>query len=241
MYSSIAQYDTLFSSEGLTLLALDGMYSVKAALASYSRTRSPLRMEDAVDELHRLSDRGKDKVARDDLLEAYGWLGVPSSAVDDLDRNYKREYGVSVMSMPGTGYTSSTCQGRSRSGPLPAEGQDGGSKTATRHSEPIVVGAGTPAKPALKLRTSFGNSPDSTARAAGGEDDEPPDSVALAIQPSYPFSIDDVLSADALTPAPALATPGGHDTLSPTTRGEWRILMVDDAFKSGKTAPVEAW
>ncbi|CRK28325.1 hypothetical protein BN1708_015188 [Verticillium longisporum] len=51
---SLAQNEVLFASDGLTLVSLDRLYTFKAALASFARTGSPLRLEDAVDELRRL-------------------------------------------------------------------------------------------------------------------------------------------------------------------------------------------
>jgi hypothetical protein len=92
--SSILQNESLYSSEGLTLLSLDRLYSVKSALASYSRTRSHTRLEDAVDELRRyiLANNGM-KITKADLLRSYDWLNVKSSALMELDRMYRRAYG----------------------------------------------------------------------------------------------------------------------------------------------------
>uniref|UniRef100_A0A0D2XZK9 DUF7582 domain-containing protein n=1 Tax=Fusarium oxysporum (strain Fo5176) TaxID=660025 RepID=A0A0D2XZK9_FUSOF len=54
IHSSIIQNEVLFCSEGLTVLSLDRLYSLKSALSSYSKTKSHLRLEDAVDELRRI-------------------------------------------------------------------------------------------------------------------------------------------------------------------------------------------
>ncbi|KAL6889846.1 hypothetical protein HDV57DRAFT_345204 [Trichoderma longibrachiatum] len=93
-HSSVVQNEVLFSSDGLSLLTLDRLYSIKSALSSYSKSNSPPRLEDAVDELRRyvLATNGA-KVPRADLVRSYDWLGVSASAIADLDRMYRRAYG----------------------------------------------------------------------------------------------------------------------------------------------------
>jgi hypothetical protein len=70
------------------------LYSLKSALSSYSKTKSPLRLEDAVDELRRiiLATNGT-KVSKTAILRSYDWLSVSNSALIDLDRMYRRAYG----------------------------------------------------------------------------------------------------------------------------------------------------
>lgn len=93
-HSSVIQNEVLFSSEGLTLVSLDRLYSLKSALSSYSKTGSPLRLEDAVDELRRFVLAGNgSKVTKADLLRSYDWLSVSKSAIADLDHMYRRAYG----------------------------------------------------------------------------------------------------------------------------------------------------
>ncbi|KAL6813592.1 hypothetical protein V8C40DRAFT_117669 [Trichoderma camerunense] len=93
-HSSVVQNEILFSSDGLTLLTLDRLYSIKSALSNYSKTSSALRLEDAVDELRRyvLANNGR-KVTRADLLRSYDWLSVSNTAITELDRMYRRAYG----------------------------------------------------------------------------------------------------------------------------------------------------
>ncbi|KAJ4151009.1 hypothetical protein LMH87_011730 [Akanthomyces muscarius] len=91
--NSIAQNDVLFSSDGLSLISFDRLYSLKAALSSYSKTGSPLRLEDAVDELRRYVLASGEKVSKMHLLRSYDWLNVSHSALADLDRMYRRAYG----------------------------------------------------------------------------------------------------------------------------------------------------
>ncbi|KAI0902415.1 hypothetical protein F4806DRAFT_38056 [Annulohypoxylon nitens] len=108
---SILQNEVLFSAEGLTLLSLDRLYTFKAALAAYSRSRSsassPLasptptprigdssRLEDAVDSLRRLvlANSGR-PISRADLYRSYEWLGVNARALRDIESMYRRAYG----------------------------------------------------------------------------------------------------------------------------------------------------
>ncbi|OTB20319.1 hypothetical protein K445DRAFT_51468, partial [Daldinia sp. EC12] len=108
---SMLQNEVLFSSEGLTLLGLDRLYSFKSALAVYARstygtTASPspatpaaktpdsTRLEDAVDALRRLVlANGGRPISKSDLLRSYDWLGVNSRALKDVESMYKRAYG----------------------------------------------------------------------------------------------------------------------------------------------------
>lgn len=90
---SVEQQDILFASEGLELISFDRLYSLKAALSLYSKTGSPLRLEDAVDELRRYVLATGRKVKKSDLLLSYDWLSVTPMALADLDRMYRRAYG----------------------------------------------------------------------------------------------------------------------------------------------------
>ncbi|KAK2690264.1 hypothetical protein QWA68_011133 [Fusarium oxysporum] len=94
IHSSIIQNEVLFCSEGLTVLSLDRLYSLKSALSSYSKTKSHLRLEDAVDELRRiiLATNGA-KVSKTAILRSYDWLSVSNWALVELDRMYRRAYG----------------------------------------------------------------------------------------------------------------------------------------------------
>lgn len=119
---SLLQNEVLFSSEGLTLLGLDRLYTFKSALAAYARAllgggkspRSPAFnnhhddaatppwppttiarfIEDAVDELRRLvlANNGR-QVSRAALHRSYDWIGVNAAALADVERMYRRAYG----------------------------------------------------------------------------------------------------------------------------------------------------
>ncbi|KAI0114951.1 hypothetical protein F4814DRAFT_417630 [Daldinia grandis] len=109
---SMLQNEVLFSSEGLTLLGLDRLYSFKSALAIYGRfiygtptslpspispttkTLDSTRLEDAVDALRRLvlANCGR-PISKSDLLRSYDWLGVNPRALKDVESMYRRAYG----------------------------------------------------------------------------------------------------------------------------------------------------
>lgn len=101
LHGSILQNEVLHSSEGLTMLSLDHLYTFKAALNHYAATRSDagsqFRLEDAVDELRRyvLSVAGaRRRLLKSVLITAYDWLGpVNDAALGEVMKMYSRAYG----------------------------------------------------------------------------------------------------------------------------------------------------
>ncbi|KAI0200762.1 hypothetical protein F4808DRAFT_151149 [Astrocystis sublimbata] len=121
MQRSIEQNEILFSSEGLTLLGLDRLYSFKAALCAYATSigteaRSPglsnhpiskmpptptptsatdsSRLEEAVDCLRRLVlSNGDRSLPRADLYRSFDWIIIDSTALSDVEDMYRRAYG----------------------------------------------------------------------------------------------------------------------------------------------------
>jgi len=91
---SLEQNEVLFSSEGLTLLSLDHVYTFKCTLHAYSRTLSPFDYTLSVDELRRLvlAQRGR-RITKGYLMRAYEWLGISLSALMDVNQGYKTAYG----------------------------------------------------------------------------------------------------------------------------------------------------
>lgn len=265
IHKSIVQNEALFSSEGLTLIALDGLYSLKAALSAYSRTKSSLRLEDAVDELRRLvlGSNGR-KVLKTDILRSYDWLSVSHDAIKDLDRMYKRAYGGPEEVGAISGMTSR--ENRKHAIHEPAirtepEIQDSTESYSTDIEEddcPIGIAitkdvhkplpkAPSPKAPLLKLQTNF--DPPKTQFDDGEEDEDltarpSDDNVPIMLQP-WSCSIDEVMSAGVLSPNGRSSmklgprTPNGYEDISPTTRGEWGFLMVDDKFQGARTVAVE--
>ncbi|KAK3295944.1 uncharacterized protein B0H64DRAFT_159563 [Chaetomium fimeti] len=92
---STAQNKTLFTSERLTLLSLDHLYTFRTALQAYARTKAACRLEDAVDELRRLFlANGRRALRKSALLAAYRWLDpLNDAALADVCRMYERAYG----------------------------------------------------------------------------------------------------------------------------------------------------
>jgi hypothetical protein len=91
---SITQNEVLFSSEGLTLLSIDHVYTFKCQLHTYSRTLSGVDFSSAVDELRRLvlAQHGR-RITKGYLMRAYEWLGVSLAALVDVNEGYKTAYG----------------------------------------------------------------------------------------------------------------------------------------------------
>lgn len=244
-------------------MSLDRLYSVKSALSSYSKTRSPMRLEDAVDELRRyiLANNGM-KVTKADLLRSYDWLNVKPFAIADLDRMYKRAYGgseqiggIAGMATPTVPVIPEPVIKSEFEEDLDAasdySNDDNVPYTTVQFSKPP-----SPRGPALKLHTDFTNTP-----AISPSNDNSADSTdaASTIKPvdeltSF-FHVEDsspisripesrrlgsfLLSADQESVQFGPLTPNGYDDISPITRGEWGFLMIDDAFQGRKTVAVE--
>ncbi|KAH7160031.1 hypothetical protein B0J13DRAFT_119520 [Dactylonectria estremocensis] len=279
--SSVIQNEVLFSSEGLTLVSLDRLYSLKSALSSYSKTRSPLRLEDAVDELRRiiLANNGA-KVTRSDILRSYDWLSVSHSALVALDRMYRRAYGGPEQFGGISGMPSffdpfvKPCSSFDLDDSDDSDDSDASDDEV--EAEMIVISSpiaekSPPKKPSPKpllpkLQTNFEPKmirpePRAIPKKAGAEEEDgdrtarPTDQLLFTMHAwgGHGGTIDHVLntpiisagimSPGLLSPNQAAGlgptTPNGYDDISPTTRGEWGFLMVDDAFQGGRTVAVE--
>ncbi|EFY88960.1 hypothetical protein MAC_05054 [Metarhizium acridum CQMa 102] len=286
---SLIQNEILFSSDGLTLLSLERLYSLKSALSSYSKTKAHFRLEDAVDELRRyiLANNGE-KVTKSDLLRSYDWLSVSPSALSDLDKMYRRAYGGpdEVGAISGLGPPSPTILPSSTSEPAirSDEDEDEDYGFLTEYDDdpdlsPTQIGLAvttfemrkppTPKGPILKIRTNFRAKPvlrskpdcgdddvekekkeDSDKKDEVGDGEEGGDMTARPLETApqggtlWATSIDNVLSAGVTSPdgdpaCPVPMTPNGYDDISPITRGEWGFLMVNNAFRGGRTVAVE--
>ncbi|KAH8686751.1 hypothetical protein BGZ61DRAFT_45208 [Ilyonectria robusta] len=294
VHRSIIQNEVLFSSEGLTLLSLDRLYSLKSALSSYSKTKSPLRLEDAVDELRRiiLANNGA-KVTRSDILRSYDWLSVSHSAIAALDRMYRRAYGGPEQ-LGGISGMTNFFDPVVKSGSFfdlddSDDSDDSDDEVETemvRTSPPIpemtqipmpemiqiypptptkkLPDTPSPKPPLLKLQTNFepkliGPEPKAIPKKEVEEDGDrtarPTDRLLFTMHSwtGNGGTIDQVLSGPVLLSPSIMSpdllspdqsglgptTPNGYDDISPTTRGEWGFLMVDDAFQGGRTVAVE--
>ncbi|KAF4983861.1 hypothetical protein FZEAL_802 [Fusarium zealandicum] len=229
IHSSIIQNEVLFSSEGLTLLSLDRLYNLKSALSSYSKTKSHLRLEDAVDELRRiiLATNGT-KVCKSVILRSYDWLSVSSSALIDLDRMYRRAYGGPEQ-FGGISGMNSFAEPAIK--PISDSEVSESEEEVAEEVIGIAMAKGkTPSpKPLLKLQTSFEVKPrkpktpvvEKPAQVEEEEEDDdltarPTDQSYYSMQPWAGSTIDQVLSAEPvarsafspLTPTPIVWSPG---------------------------------
>jgi hypothetical protein len=262
---SIIQNELLFSSEGLTLLSLDRLYSFKSALSSYSRTGSPLRLEDAVDELRRLVlARAPGRlIPKADVLRSYEWLGVTDSALADVDKMYRRAYGGPdrTGAIEGIGSQIET-EVKQEDGEMILDDEEAGLISKAMMSFRMASPPPAPKVPVLKLQTKFEPPKRKPVAAVVKEegvvsdDDEVDDedeeeeltARPSATSPGLPVwnnnaSIDEVLSEDRGPHKLGSMTPNGYDDISPITRGEWGFLFSggDGLGGSGRQVAVETW
>ncbi|KAH6687236.1 hypothetical protein F5X68DRAFT_239750 [Plectosphaerella plurivora] len=260
---SLLQNDPLFSSEGLTLVPLDRLYTFKAALSSYSRTQSPLRLEDAVDELRRLVLSRKGAViTRAELAGWYEWLTFSEASITEVRGMYRRAYGgmagaggVEGVVVPtveeGEGEADTDFESEEEEVVVPEERE---MTPLARTVEVRFVPETTPppkmAPVLLKLQTQFpakapardtvmfGFTPIAGPRRDADEEE------AMTARPGResrqlwsPTTIAEVLHDQGLAVAGRSPigpmTPNGYDDISPITRGEWGFLMVDGGVKQG--------
>lgn len=267
IHASLTQNEVLFSAEGLTILALDRLYSLKSALSAYHKTKSPMRLEDAVDELRRLVlASGGRKVTKSDLLRSYDWLGISHSAISDLDRMYRRAYGGPEQIGGIAGMTASRARQVHTYRPGTHKDTDDDADTLIGKASESSINAASippaewdkPPSPKLsqlpKIQTTFAPLPVAavgssfscrTVSMVTTTATRPNDGRVTMMQQWGPdSSIDNIMTAGALSPERASArlgpiTPNKYDDISPITRGEWGFLMVDDAFRGVRTAAVE--
>ncbi|KKY39370.1 hypothetical protein UCDDA912_g00581 [Diaporthe ampelina] len=257
IHRSILQNEILFSSEGLTVLSLDHLYTFKSALAHYAASMynpgSDFRLEDAVDELRRYvlsSSGGRRRLLKSALLRSYEWLGpVSDAALDGVMKMYCRAYGgaskdtgieddLAVTPMPGAKSQKRTPAG---AGPPPTRcsEEDGDIKIelAADDDEGGITdfedGDLTARPPPTATSVSFwvGGSIDEMLSSRQQQQRESFDSFRPR---HHRRSSSWGQSSQRLGPV----TPNGADDLSPITRGEWGFLMVSDPFRT-RTAAVE--
>ncbi|KAM0274994.1 hypothetical protein ACHAQH_007684 [Verticillium albo-atrum] len=261
---SLLQNDVLFASEGLTLVSLDRLYTFKAALASFARTGSPLRLEDAVDELRRLVLARRGMVTRGELVGTYRWLGMSEGALGEVDRMYRRAYGgVGRMGgIAGLGADMDESDAATIIEDETDEVEEASEDRTTREVEKdepefdICVAMASlkigkppsPKVPILKLQTQFETKVFRPVARGIAPEPQPEDEEQLTARPGRdsrqnqiwsPVSIAEVLGDEGRT-AQKLGpmTPNGYEDISPITRGEWGFLMGPGGAQSGRTAAV---
>lgn len=254
---SLLQNDILFSSEGLTLYSLDRLYTFKSALSSYSRTRLPSRLEDAVDELRRLYlSSGGRKVKRADVLRSYDWLGVSEVALGEVDRMYRRAYGgvEGVGVIEGMRYEDRLSEIEyAIDDVIDLKMEEAGLSMLLFPNSPVETLTPICKAAPLRLQTTFDPPRKATAPRDNNGEAEEEEEEELTARPErepgpWSASIDEVLDppkaekyrrpGSARSERVGPATPRAYEDISPVTRGEWGFLFSGAGF-GVRTAAVE--
>lgn len=250
---SLIQNDILFSSEGLTLYSLDRLYTFKSALSSYSRSRSPFRLEDAVDELRRLYlASGSRPIPRGRILRSYDWLGVSEVALSEVDRMYRRAYGGA----DGKGAIEELNVVEEEELTEVEEVEQVVDWKVEEADLPMMLFPNSPIEtltplcraPALRLQTTFGG----PNNHRPPDEDEDEDLTARPDQDTlWTASIDEVISPRTdpshLRPGSERSeklgpiTPRVYEDISPVTRGEWGLLFSDARLGARRAAVETCW
>jgi hypothetical protein len=221
---SLAQNETIFSSNGLSLLSLDHIYTFKCHLHTYSRTLSPLDLITAIDELRRLvlAQNGK-RITKSYLMRAYEWLGVSMSALVEVNEGYKTAYG-----------------GPERYGGIEVP-------TPTIPARPSPPALKTTFDPCelnkMKLSVSYSPVSNATTLVEKMESGSPIREVevgesAKGKDSGAGFWGNEGLKEDRGPHRRGPLTPNGFEDITPVTKGEWCFLMVGEGWKA-RTAAVE--
>lgn len=262
LHRSLIQNEILFSSEGLTLLALDRIYTFKMLLHVYSTLLSRSSLTLAVDELHRLVlAQGGKPITKSYLMRAYAWMGVSLAALVDVNEGYKVAYGgarrrsgvieVSVGAValsPSLESVSSTERAR-RSPPALQTTFNTADIRRMKMQLCVSTSPATLNKPASNFSSSSSSvatlTPVEVGESAKGRDVQitPRESVPRggfkARNEEYsPFA---ALAAGGEDRGPhrrGPMTPNGFEDITPVTKGEWCFLMVGDGWKdASRRAP----
>jgi hypothetical protein len=214
---SLTQNETLFSSEGLTLLSLDHIYTFKCHLHTYSRTLSPSDLTQAVDELRRLvlAQNGQ-RTTKGYLMRAYEWLGVSLSALVDVNEGYKTAYGgpkrYGGIEVPA---------------PAPARPSPPALKTTFATTE------------LNKMKLSVSYTPTSPAATGTPIREVEVGESAKGRDQKADLWGNEGLKEDRGPHRRGPLTPNGFEDITPVTKGEWCFLMVGEGWKEARTATVE--
>jgi hypothetical protein len=225
---SLTQNEILFSSEGLTLLSLDHVYTFKCHLHTYSRTLSPIDLTSAVDELRRLvlAHNGQ-RITKGYLMRAYEWLGVSLAALVDVNEGYKTAYGGQTR----TGGIEITSEERTSPAPL------------MKSLSPLKTNFGTAELRKLRLTVAFGDESFETESNSGNSSEYHSDDEGATLVEVGESAKGKDASVDGLRPdrgphRRGPSTPNGFEDITPVTKGEWCFLMVGEGWQQAKTAAV---
>jgi hypothetical protein len=222
---SLTQNEVLFSSEGLTLLSIDHVYTFKCHLHTYSRTLSPLDLTSAVDELRRLvlAQNGR-RITKGYLMRAYDWLGISLAALVDVNDGYKIAYGGQAR----TGGIEVANEERTSPPPLKTN-------FAMKDLREMGFSVGSEDKsPTTETETNSSSS----SLNSNKFDEEGSTLVEVGESAKGKDAGVDEMRPDCGPHRRGPATPNGFEDITPVTKGEWCYLMVGDGWKEAKTAAV---
>ncbi|KAE8446849.1 hypothetical protein EG329_011626 [Mollisiaceae sp. DMI_Dod_QoI] len=218
VHRSLTQNEVLFSSEGLTLLSLDHVYTFKYQLHTYSRTLSLSDLTSAVDELRRLvlAQQGR-RITKGYLMRAYDWLGISLAALVDVNEGYKVAYG-----------------GKERFGGIEVQNEE------RRSPPPLMTNFDMTQIGQIRINVGFEDRTlDSSSNSGSGSESEV---EGFGVEDNAWWKdtrIEGNLKEDRGPHRRGPATPNGFEDLTPVTRGEWSFLMVGDGWMEAKRAAVE--
>lgn len=222
IHRSLTQNEVIFSSEGLTLLSLDHVYTFKCHLHTYSRTLTPSDLTAAVDELRRLvlAQNGR-RITKGYLMRAYEWLGVSLAALVDVNEGYKVAYG-----------------GKERFGGIEVQNEE------RKSPPPLNTTFAVQEIKKLRLNMNF-DACSFSGRENNCESTCSEDAVKTLVSVDVGESAKgkdttvEELREDRGPHRRGPMTPNGFEDITPVTKGEWCFLMVGEGWKEAKTAPVE--
>ncbi|KAL3423600.1 hypothetical protein PVAG01_05347 [Phlyctema vagabunda] len=234
---SLLQNETLFSSSGLTLYALDHIYVFKNYLHNYSRMLSAETLTTAVDELRRLvlTQPNHASISKPQLMKAYPWLGISLAALVDVNEGYKKTYGGATRN---SGVDVSPPASPSASpAALPLSLQTNFALGLSLQ----MIQRPQPRRPKLSLALNVDTAKADEIRfgesARGveldGADDNGP-AAAARLSPTLR-----AFREDRGPHRRGPQTPNGFEDITPVTKGEWCYLMVGEGWKGGRTVAVE--
>ncbi|CZR61663.1 uncharacterized protein PAC_11560 [Phialocephala subalpina] len=217
IHRSLTQNEILFSSEGLTLLSLDHVYTFKCQLHTYSRTLSPTDLTSAVDELRRLvlAQHGR-RITKGYLMRAYDWLGISLAALVDVNEGYKVAYG-----------------GKERFGGIEVQNEE------RQSPPPLKTNFEMKEIRRMRIKVGFGDRSPSTSSNCGSESGDEAIQVGESAKGKDTLPVEEELREDRGPHRRGPTTPNGFEDITPVTKGEWCFLMVGDGWKDAKTAAVE--
>ncbi|CAG8954073.1 hypothetical protein HYFRA_00009175 [Hymenoscyphus fraxineus] len=247
---SIAQNEILFSSEGLTLLSLDHVYTFKSHLLTYSHALTPDSLTIAVDELRRLILAQKTQtITKNHLTRSYDWLGISFSALVDVNQAYKITYG-------GHSHTGAIdCQDtltRTQLTPLSLKTSfSRASPQPTFHSVRMSYEDTTTHSSLttdMYTRSSFCSSevsyfsPSSSCGSGTPETAVPLTAISMGESArgfeldtaiSYQFDLEAAFKEDRGPHFRGPMTPNAFEDITPVTKGEWGFLMTTEMARRG--------